>query len=93
MRSLLRITTLATTLLAVWVSPGVPRMKNAGGKMDAGAMDKGKMDGGAMDKGKMDGGAMDKGKMDGGAMDKGKMDGGPWTRARWTGLASEDRPR
>ena len=66
MRSFLRLTTLAASLLVtVWILPGCSSNDEAGGKMNTGAMPSGKMDGGAMDKGKMDGGAMDKGKMDG----------------------------
>ena len=81
MRSILRLTTLASSLLlAAWAFPGCSQSDNDGGKMEPGAAVGGKMDGGmakgamsgAMDKDKM-GGAMDKDKM-GGAMNK--MDGG-----------------
>jgi hypothetical protein len=66
MRSFLRCTTLAASLLVTASAvPGCHSNEDAGGNTDAGAMDKGKMGGGAMDKDKMDGGAMDKGKMDG----------------------------
>jgi uncharacterized protein involved in copper resistance len=86
MRSLLRLTTLAVSLIIpVGAFPGCSSEEATRGKMDGGAMDKGKMDGGAMDKGKMDGGAMDKGKMDGGAIDKGKMDGGAMDRGKMDG--------
>ena len=71
MRSFLRLTTLAASLLlTAWVFPGCSSDEGAGGKMDGGAMPSGKMGGGAMDSGKMEGGAMPSG-----AMDKGKMDG------------------
>ena len=55
MRSFLRCTTLAASLLVtVWAVPGCSSNEDAGGNMDAGAMDKGKMGGGAMSTGKMD---------------------------------------
>jgi pentapeptide MXKDX repeat protein len=87
MRSYLRLTTLAATLLVTaWSLPGcsssdegsTPKVDSGAmpskDKMGGGAMDKDKMGGGDMDKDKMGGGAMDKDKMGGGAMDKGKMD-------------------
>jgi pentapeptide MXKDX repeat protein len=77
MRSYLRLTTLAASLLATaWAFPGCSSSdEGTAAKMDSGAMpSKDKMGGGAMDKDKMGGGAMDKDKMGGGAMDKGKMD-------------------
>jgi hypothetical protein len=87
MRSFLRLTTLAASLLVTaWALPGCSSDEGTGGKMDSGAMATGKM-GGAMDKGKMDDGAMESGKMDGGAMDRGKMDGGAMDKGKMEGTS------